>query len=926
MQQLHICSCGHQWEIANDATRESASTVVCPACGAVLTVPVDGLPPLPQGYRPPAISETAALDAAWPALPGYEIVGELGRGGMGVVYEARQVSLNRLVAVKMILTGALAGGAEVARFKREAEAVARLQHPNIVQVFEIGEHNGVPFVALELCSGDSLDRKLAGMPLPPRDAAALVEVLARAMHHAHQRSVVHRDLKPANVLLSHGGDASYGTDESHPSRPSHPSNSLIPKITDFGLAKKLDEPGLTHSGAVVGTPSYMAPEQAQGQSKQIGPAADIYALGVILYECLTGRPPFKAPTVMETLVQVIHDDPVPPRRLQPRLPRDVETICLKCLHKEPSHRYASASDLADDLGRFQRSEPILARPAGFLVRLGKLARRNRALTGAVTAIFLALVLGIGGTTAGLVQARADRTRALAAESAARTDRDSARTDRDRAQAAERDAQQRLAQSHYQAARLAMQRGAWRAALVELDAALAAGHPNEVALRFDKVRAWYAVHEVRRASRELDTLARRSDLGDLEGPVLLWRGDIAWERSGDDTALDLVRQATHKNLPVADRAYARGLLADSSPAAVRHFQAALAADPFHRKANAMVASLLLLLGRLDESGEQITFGERVFPEDPTFKFLRAAWLALRGDRKLADALLAQAEKQVSARQVATARAIVECLHYVHEVNRVLDGAADTPMWRLMLGVAPAFAKLATLQRAIDQERGADTVDFLLPLPPVFVKAVRPLRKRGLSVLLDGPDEIIKTLDLILPIHPEGVLHYIRGLQLHQKDRWAEAERDFTAASTAYSIARVRKPALFSAIVCQWYLARQSGQSDQAELKARALQNTRQLVRLGASPDMAPHLIMVALGTGEVALASMILAEWERQAPRELAVQQKRMEVEFAQGAYGRVLETAGKVLKRDHKDKVALKYQGLARARIREQARDLGAAD
>src|SRR5262249_39434980 len=214
-------------------------------------------------------------DGDRPTLPGYEILSELGRGSMGVVYKARQVSLDRLVALKVILAGAHADEEERARFRREAEAVARLQHAHIVQVFEVGEHHGLPFFSLEFCPGGGLDDKLAGTPLPPTEAAALVEKLARAAHAAHQKGIVHRDLKPANVLLAEDG---------------------APKIADFGLARKLDEAGQTRAGAVLGTPSYMAPEQARGKGHEAGPAVDTYALGAVLYECLTGRPPFKAAT------------------------------------------------------------------------------------------------------------------------------------------------------------------------------------------------------------------------------------------------------------------------------------------------------------------------------------------------------------------------------------------------------------------------------------------------------------------------------------------------------------------------------------------------------------------------------------------------------------------------------------------------------
>ncbi len=320
------------------------------------------------------------------SVPGYEILGELGRGGMGVVYKARHLKANRLVALKMVLSGAHAGREELRRFQSEAEAVARLQHPHIVQVYDVGEHEGRPFFSLELCSGGSLEKKLSGTPLKAEEAAAIVEKLARAMQAAHSEHIIHRDLKPANVLLAADG---------------------TPKITDFGLAKKLDEEsGQTKSGAIMGTPSYMAPEQAEGK-KTVGPLSDVYALGAILYDCLTGRPPFRAPTVMDTLLQVVSAEAVTPRVLNPKVPTDLETICLKCLHKEPEKRYSSAEELAEDLRRFQTGEPIRARPVGRLERGWRWCRRNAALAAALGAVAASLVVGAAVATAFAFQAAAN---------------------------------------------------------------------------------------------------------------------------------------------------------------------------------------------------------------------------------------------------------------------------------------------------------------------------------------------------------------------------------------------------------------------------------------------------------------------------------------------------------------------------------------
>lgn len=326
----------------------------------------------------PTIDRTAASLAAQTAprvnIPNYEILAEVARGGMGVVYKARHAQLDRTVALKMILTGQFAGPEQIERFKAEARAAAQLEHSGIVPIYEIGEHDGQNFFAMQFVGGGTLADKLAAGPLAPKAAADLLRQVAEAVHHAHTRGIVHRDLKPGNVLLD---------DDGHP------------KVTDFGLAKQLEgSRGLSLTGDVMGTPQYMAPEQAAGKVHEVGPLADIYALGAILYAALTGRPPFQAATFVETLRQVTEQEPASPRLLNGAVNQDLETICLKCLQKEPARRYASAADLAADLGRFLRGEPILARPVSRVEHAIRWCRRNplaAALVGTVAAA-LATVL------------------------------------------------------------------------------------------------------------------------------------------------------------------------------------------------------------------------------------------------------------------------------------------------------------------------------------------------------------------------------------------------------------------------------------------------------------------------------------------------------------------------------------------------------
>jgi tetratricopeptide (TPR) repeat protein/tRNA A-37 threonylcarbamoyl transferase component Bud32 len=329
---------------------------------------LDALFPTPG----PVLDQGAEL----PRIPGYAVEALLGRGGMGVVYKARHLRLNRFVALKMLITGAYAGPHERARFQREAEAVASLHHSNIVQVYDVGDHQGWPFFTMEYIDGGSLAQALAGTPQPALQAALLLATLAEAMQVAHRGGIVHRDLKPANILLTAVG---------------------TPKVADFGLARHFDgQSALTLSGARMGTPSYMAPEQVIGKERTIGPAADIYALGALLYEMLTGRPPFRGETASETERQVIADEPVPPARLNPKVPRDLETICLKCLEKDPKRRYADAGALAEDMRRYLEGRPIQARRISLLEHAWRWCRRNPAGAGLAVTLLVLVGLSVGG--------------------------------------------------------------------------------------------------------------------------------------------------------------------------------------------------------------------------------------------------------------------------------------------------------------------------------------------------------------------------------------------------------------------------------------------------------------------------------------------------------------------------------------------------
>ncbi|MCI0461972.1 MAG: protein kinase, partial [Gemmataceae bacterium] len=414
----------------------------------------------------------------------HEIQGILGQGGMGIVYKAWHTKLKRLVALKMVLGDNRVPAPALARFHIEPEALARLQHPNIVQVFEVGEHRGQPYFSLEFVAGGSLEKKLDGTPVPPSQAAQIVETLARAMDYAHQQRIVHRDLKPANVLVS--GQAATPVEQS------------TLKITDFGLAKQLDtDGGRTQTGAILGTPSYMAPEQAEGRIKEIAPVTDVYALGAILYELLTGQPPFKGTDWRDTLNQVCHDEPVSPRRLRPKVPRDLETICLKCIEKLPSKRYVSALDLAEDLRRFLGAEPIRARPPRVWERAWKWARRRPAVA-AVSVVLIGLVVTLvwySVETSRLVRELSEQNRqTVAAKTLAETNEKTAeqrKVEADRArQLAEKEAKENLQRSirmTLATSRQLMGEGDLFGALLYAAEALTKDDPNSPQVKLHRLR-------------------------------------------------------------------------------------------------------------------------------------------------------------------------------------------------------------------------------------------------------------------------------------------------------------------------------------------------------------------------------------------------------------------------------------------------------
>jgi serine/threonine-protein kinase len=372
MKPARVCDQCHG-ELPGDAPEE-----LCPKCllklgGAELGILV---------RRQEAGAEVHGSEAAGRKFGNYEVLEKIAQGGMGAVYKARQLNLDRLVALKLLPFGQFSRDDLLQRFRSEASAAAALQHPNIVAVHDVGEHEGQPFFSMDFVEGRTLAELVRDQPLPAKRAAAYLKTIAEAVHYAHQHGILHRDLKPSNILID---------------------SSDQPRITDFGLAKRLGDSALctphspiTLTGQVLGSPNFMSPEQADGRSHSIGPPSDVYSLGALLYHLLTRQPPFQADTLTTLLKQVLEAEPVPPRSLNPSIPKDLETICLKCLEKEPHRRYATAQALADDLDRFLNHEPVLARPIGPSGKAWRWCRRQPVRASLIGALALVLVLGMVG--------------------------------------------------------------------------------------------------------------------------------------------------------------------------------------------------------------------------------------------------------------------------------------------------------------------------------------------------------------------------------------------------------------------------------------------------------------------------------------------------------------------------------------------------
>ncbi|MEO2091420.1 MAG: serine/threonine-protein kinase [Gemmataceae bacterium] len=654
------------------------SRALTPTPGGDSTAASTGADPDRTRPRTDSLTDTApAVSRPDTAVPGYEVLGELGRGGMGVVYRAVHLKLNRPVALKMVLGDARADSQEVVRFLAEAGAVAAVKHPRVVGVYDFGETDGRPYLALEFCGGGTLAARLKAVGrFDPRTAADLLANIADGVAAAHDQGIVHRDLKPGNVLFA-------GPTE--------------PKVADFGLAKRAGSDH-TKTNAVMGTPAYMSPEQAKGQTKFVGPQADVWALGVMLHECLTGRRPFAADDPWALLQQVMNADPPGVRTVVRDLPKDLEQVVRKCLHKAPHERYPTAAELAADLRRWLAGQPVSARPPAVPEQVTKWVRRNPLPTALIASLVL-LVATVGWASYLTIS---QLRRANQAESK--------RLD------AERGRQADVVQS---AMRQAMQRGQATAALAVYDRAEADGLPLTTAMRLDRARALYFLGEVEAAQTAVGSVNRDELPADRRGEAELLAGVLAL---GPDDAggLERIRAARKLGLSAADDLYAQGLLADSTAAALAKFQAAYAADPAHIDSRVMAALALTLFARYADANTLIEQTRPLAPDHPALPLLHLAVAGMGGDTTKVDALLADLRGRIRDPRVRDALpAFAALVNTYPEFQKTFAGiiAGDQSAWLKFAAQFRADSPLVKKMLAV-HDSGLVSGSLIAGFPPCF----------------------------------------------------------------------------------------------------------------------------------------------------------------------------------------------------------------